>query len=228
MNDLELVVFDLGGTVIEDAGDVPAAFEAALESHGYSVSAAEISRYRGASKREVIRRIVGREEAPGEGVSERVYGTFQERLIELFTEHGVRPVEGVAGAMARFRDAGVRVAVTTGFDRRVTEGILGGLELREMLDAVVCGDDVPAGRPAPYMIFRAMELTAVTSVHQVANVGDTTNDLQAGYRAGVAANVGVLTGAHDRDRMQQAPHTHILASAALVPHALLPDEASDN
>ncbi len=27
-------------------------------------------------------------------------------------------------------------------------------------------------------------------------------------------------GAHDRDRLQQAPHTHILESAALVPEAL--------
>lgn len=30
MKDIELVVFDLGGTLIEDAGHVPAAFEAAI------------------------------------------------------------------------------------------------------------------------------------------------------------------------------------------------------
>ncbi len=77
-----------------------------------------------------------------------------------------------------------------------------------------------AGRPAPYMIFRALELTGVANVHRVAVVGDTTNDLQAGYRAGVAANIGVLTGAHDADRLQQAPHTHILDGTALVPDAL--------
>ncbi len=225
---MKLVVFDLGGTVIEDAGHVPAAFQAALESHGYSASAAEIFRFRGASKREVIRRIVGQGKDSDDGISARVYRTFQESLIELFGEHGVRPVEGVEQALARLREAGVRVAVTTGFDRRVTEEILGGLDLRETLDAVVCGDDVSAGRPAPYMIFRAMELTGVASVHQVANVGDTTNDLQAGYCAGVAANVGVLTGAHARDRLQQAPHTHILESAARVPDALaLDDDAGD-
>ncbi len=217
---LELVVFDLGGTLIEDAGHVPAAFQAGLEGHGFSVSAAELSRYRGASKREVIRRIVGGREDPGDGVAERVYGAFQERLIELFRSHGVRPVDGVDEALTRLRAAGVRAAVTTGFDRRVTGEILGGLELEALLDAVVCGDDVAAGRPAPYMIFRAMELTRTASVHRVANVGDTTNDLQAGYRAGVAANVGVLTGAHGRESLLEAPHTHILDSAARVPAAL--------
>ncbi len=227
MKNLRLVVFDLGGTVIEDAGHVPAAFQAALAAHGYSVSEAAIAGFRGASKREVIRRIVGEQEGPEDGVAERVYRTFQERLIGLFARHGVRPVEGVERALARLAGAGVKAAVTTGFDRRVTEEILGGLGLKQMLDAVVCGDDVSAGRPAPYMIFRAMELAGVPSVHQVANVGDTTNDLQAGFHAGVAANVGVLTGAHGRDRLLRAPHTHILDSAARVPEALARDEAAE-
>ncbi len=220
MKRLSLVVFDLGGTVIEDAGHVPVAFETALESHGYSVSDAEISRFRGASKREVIRRLVGERDGLGDGATVRVYRSFQESLIHLFRQHGAHPVAGVEQAMVDLRDAGVRVAVTTGFDRLVTDEVLGNLERKDVLDAVVCGDDVSAGRPAPYMIFRAMELTRVASVHQVANVGDTTNDLQAGYRAGVEANVGVLTGAHGKDRLMQAPHTHILESAALVPDAL--------
>ncbi|EGD56172.1 hypothetical protein SCNU_04926 [Gordonia neofelifaecis NRRL B-59395] len=35
-------------------------------------------------------------------------------------------------------------------------------------DAVITTDDVPAGRPAPYMIFRAMERCGVASVRGVA------------------------------------------------------------
>jgi phosphoglycolate phosphatase-like HAD superfamily hydrolase len=81
---------------------------------------------------------------------------------------------------------------------------------------VVCGDDVSQGRPAPYLIFRAMEATGARSVHQVAVVGDTTRDLQAGHNAGVRWNIGVLTGAHDRQTLQRAPHTHLLPSVAEV------------
>jgi phosphoglycolate phosphatase-like HAD superfamily hydrolase len=83
-----------------------------------------------------------------------------------------------------------------------------------MVDAVVCGDDVTLGRPAPYLIFRAMEATSTSSVHRVATVGDTTLDLQAGYNAGVRWNIGVLSGAHDRQSLEGAPHTHILPSVA--------------
>ncbi len=144
--DIKLAVFDLGGTIIEDVGHVPKAFEAALRSHGYSISATEISRWRGASKRETIRRIIGEREAIDSGVSERVYHTFQESLIDLLRKYGVRPVEGVERAFARLRDANVRVAATTGFDRLITEEVLGGLDLKEILDPVVCGDAVSAGR----------------------------------------------------------------------------------
>ncbi|MFZ1910218.1 MAG: HAD family hydrolase, partial [Burkholderiales bacterium] len=47
--------------------------------------------------------------------------------------------------------------------------------------------------------------------------GDTDNDLQAGANAGVGANLGVLSGAHDRARLEKAPHDALLASAALLP-----------
>ena len=223
MKNIKLVVFDVGGTIIEDVGHVPAAFEAALKSHGYSVAGTDLARWRGASKREVIRRIVGEEKGHDEA-SERIYRSFQESLAGLLREHGVRPVKGIEQAFARLHEAHVRVALTTGFDRLITEEVLRGFDREETLDAVVCSDDVSAGRPAPYMIFHAMELTGVTSVHEVANVGDTTNDLKAGYFSGIAANVGVLTGAHDKDQLLQAPHTHILESATLVPDALLSPE----
>ena len=73
------------------------------------------------------------------------------------------------------------------------------------------------GRPAPYLIFHAMEAAGVVDVRRVATVGDTTLDLEAGANAGVVWNVGVLSGAHDRASLEQAPHTHILTSVAALP-----------
>lgn len=82
----------------------------------------------------------------------------------------------------------------------------------KVVDAVVCGDEVRQGRPAPYLIFRAMELTGTTAVQEVVNVGDTVLDLEAGHNACVRWNVGVLSGAHDLELLERAPHTHILRS----------------
>ena len=88
------------------------------------------------------------------------------------------------------------------------------------VDAIVCGDEVPQGRPAPYLIFHCMEATGTISVGRVATVGDTALDLQAGHNAGVRFNVGVLTGAHRRDVLAAEPHTHLLASVADLPTLL--------
>lgn len=102
-----------------------------------------------------------------------------------------------------------------------TAAVLEAVRWTNTADAVICGDDVSRGRTAPYLIFLAMERTGVTSVHAVANVGDTALDLQAGFNAGVKLNIGVCSGAHSRDVLMAQPHTYVLDTVADVP-GLLP------
>lgn len=210
---IRLAVLDVGGTVIHDSADVPAVFMAALARHGLSATDAQLHTWRGAAKREVI----GRLAAGSKADPEQVYATFQRLLIASFAEHGVQPIDGVEQAIAALRASGVRVALTTGFDRKVADGLLARLGWTGKVDAVVCADEVAQGRPAPDMILRAMEKAGVSDAREVLCAGDTDNDLQAGARAGVGANLGVLSGAHDRMRLEKAPHDAILASAAELP-----------
>ncbi|WP_461031765.1 HAD hydrolase-like protein [Streptomyces mayteni] len=56
------------------------------------------------------------------------------------------------------------------------------------------------------------------SAAHIAVVGDTSNDLLAGTCAGAGIVAGVLTGAHRREQLRHAPHTHILDSVdGLIP-----------
>jgi phosphonatase-like hydrolase len=210
---IRLAVLDVGGTVIHDTADVPAVFKAALARHGLSATDVQLHAWRGAAKREVIARL----SAGSNADPERVYGGFQELLLASFGERGVKPIEGVEQAIAALRAADVRVALTTGFDRKVADGLLAQLGWSGKVDAVVCADEVAQGRPAPDMILRAMELTGIREPLEVLCAGDTDNDLHAGARAGVGANVGVLTGAHASARLEAAPHDAILASVAELP-----------
>ena len=211
-----LVVFELAGTTVHDGGEVAHAFTGALEAEGVAVSAAALARVRGASKRAAIRSFLP-DGAAGDRRAEAAYAAFRERLRVRLSQ-GARPVDGARETLEGLRAAGIRVALNTGFDREITGVLLDSLGWRDgVADAVVCGDDVAEGRPAPYMIFRAMELTRTASVHQVASVGDTTLDLLAGHHAGVRWNIGVLSGAHDAARLAQAPHTHLAASVAALP-----------
>ena len=171
---------------------------------------------RGAAKRQAILDLL----PPGadrERKAERVLASFREQLARLYRGK-VREIPGAAAVFGWLRRRGIRVALNTGFDRDTARMLLEALGWDgQTVDAVVCGDDVARGRPAPDMIRRCMELTGVASAESVANVGDTLLDLQAGHNAGTRWNIGVLSGAHERELMAAQPHTHLLASVAELP-----------
>jgi phosphonatase-like hydrolase len=147
-----------------------------------------------------------------------VYGDFRNALAARLRQATDLSIPGVTRAFQQLKAAGIRVALNSGFDRDILDLILGIVAWPDdLLDAIVCGDDVSEGRPAPLMIFRSMALTGVNDPRRVAVVGDTRLDLEAGFNAGAGYRIGVLGGAHNRATLEAAPHTHILSSAAAVP-----------
>ena len=221
--DVDLVAFDLGGTTVQDRGDVPAAFTAALDVHGLRVRDDALSRLRGRSKREALARLVMTHdaEAAPDAITARVeaiHTTFVEMLIDRFDREGVHPVAGAAETLRWLGARAIKIALTTGFERPVAQAILDRLHWAPPLfDALVCADEVAVGRPAPFLLFRAMERTRAVRARKVMAVGDTEADLLAAANAGVGYGVGVVTGAHSRDRLASRPHTVILDSVADLP-----------
>lgn len=207
-----LVIFDMAGTTVEDRGQVPAAFAETLAANGITLSPDEITRVRGASKREAIRRLL----PDGTNTDvDRVFAEFRKNLARTYAARGVNAIAGAAEVFNELRRRTVKVALTTGFDRDTALLLLSAVGwTRATVDVVVCGDDVAAGRPAPDMILLAMRLSGVTDPSRVANVGDTALDLESAARAGVKWNIGVLSGAHAKEALERAPHTHLLDSVA--------------
>jgi phosphonatase-like hydrolase len=220
-----LVIFDMAGTTVEDRDQVPAAFAATLAANGVTITADDITLVRGASKRQAIRNLLSPrlrgDATTGQAIEaevDRIYAEFRATLLSAYRNDGVRCVPGADGVIRDLRSRGVKVALTTGFDRDIATLLLSALGwTRHTIDAVVCGDDVSNGRPAPDLILLAMKLTGVEDPGRVANVGDTALDLESAARAGVRWNIGVLTGAHRRDALERAPHTHIIQSVTELP-----------
>ena len=143
---------------------------------------------------------------------------YRDCLARLFNAGGVKPVAGAADTFAWLRGRGIRIALNTGFDRLTTDLIIAAAGWKTgVADAIICGDDVALGRPAPYLIFHSMEATGVTSVREVMCVGDTVLDLQAGRNAGARVIVGVLSGAHTKEQLEKEPHTDLISSVAALP-----------
>ncbi len=222
MAPVALVVFDMAGTTIEDAGQVPEAFTSVLRSHGIEITDAQLVTLRGASKRDAIRHFVALDGGEMEARTDTIYGDFRAHLSALFRSGGVKPIAGAETTMAWLRGKGIKVALNTGFDRSIADLIVEALGWRASVDALVCGDDVANGRPAPDLIFKAMERTGIAAAAQVMAVGDTVLDLRAGRNAGAGWVVGVLSGAHTRAQLEKEPHDALIASVADVPDFIEP------
>jgi phosphonatase-like hydrolase len=223
MTAFELVVLDMAGTTIDEGQHVYRVLAETAIAHGASPSEEDIARWHGAAKHEALRALLTRDGTPpSDDVLATVVADFRSRLSAAYAENPPRPLPGVPQALAELRAAGIRVALSTGFDREIVDSLLTALGWQgdAVADTVVCGSDVAAGRPAPYMIFRAMERLGVTDVARVLVAGDTPRDLQSGTNAGAGAVVGVLSGASDADELAGYPHTHLLASVADLPELL--------
>jgi phosphonatase-like hydrolase len=219
---VRLIVLDVGGTIIQDRGDVPEVLQSSFAKHGIRVELDEIAKWRGASKREVVQHFVNKgfaEDVPRrDALSKLVYEDFTARAIEVY-----KTVPAIAGAETAFqtlRRNEFLLAATTGFGREIALSIFRRLGWERYFAAIITSDDVAQGRPSPFMIFHAMETARVSSVAEVVTVGDTPLDLQAGTNGGARGVVGVLSGASKRAQLDSEPHTNILGSVVELPDLL--------
>lgn len=221
---IKLVACDMAGTTIDEHGDVYVALARCVEETGVRTTPESVQEWMGADKVEAITALI---EAGGGTATppavEAAFTRFKELLVEFYDANPPVALDGVEDAFRELRRRGVKVALTTGFSRDVAGPLLERLgwsvEDDNLLDAVVCSDEVAAGRPAPHMIHRAMELTGVQDVRAVIAAGDTVNDLAAANNAGVTA-VGVLTGKLGREDLAVHPHHHILDGVKDIPSLL--------
>lgn len=233
---ISLAVFDMAGTTVDDGGAVYQALRRSVEETGARVSPSDLQTWMGTEKRAAIRALVtlgGKDPDTPSDLVDTVFDHFRGFLRESYAANPPTPIPGVPEAIEALRAQGVRVALTTGFSQDVARGILetlgwavanpviAGGTVGVRVDALVCGDEVAAGRPAPYMIHRAMERTETRSVAEVLVAGDTVVDVEAGVASGAAVTLGVLTGELSREAFAAVHATAIVGSVAEIPSLLV-------
>lgn len=212
---IRLAALDIAGTTVDDDGAVYRALADAVRAYGVEPSRRDVARWMGAGKRDALRALLTTEGSAGPtgATVDAAFLEFRRLLHQAYAERPPRPVDGVPDTLRRLRERGVKVALTTGFDREVVDAVLGAVGWDDdLLDAVVCVDDVRSGRPAPYLVFHAMESTGVDDVAAVLVAGDTPRDVESGLHAGAGLVVGVLTGEVGRDDLEAAGAHHVLDS----------------
>ncbi|MGI4738667.1 MAG: HAD family hydrolase [Janthinobacterium lividum] len=232
MDTPQLILFDMAGTTVRDEHEVEACFAQAAAATGLHASAARILAVQGQAKRAVFEQLwheqLGDTIAPAmlKRQVDHSYHVFREVLEAHYRTAAVVPTEGCLDLFAYLKSRGIRIALTTGFYREVTDLILRRLgwdahldaqhrgNTQSIIDLSIASDEVAEGRPAPLMIQRAMQVFGISDPRQVWNVGDTPSDLESGRRAGCARSLGLTNGTHTRAQLAQHPHDGLLASLA--------------
>ena len=222
MGPFQLVVFDMAGTTIEDRGGV--VLSCLLETvHTYELPGTpqELNALMGMNKREVFGALAARlyptDDRRAAQVAEEALANFIDRMRRAYESH-LTLIPGTQETFAFLRARGIKIALDTGFDAKVGKLVMERLNwLGSLVDLAVYSSDVTRGRPAPYMIFRAMERLGVLNVRQVMKIGDTPADLESGVNAGCGEVIGVLSGAHTATTLGAYPHTRLIPSIADLP-----------
>lgn len=225
---IELVVFDIAGTTVADNGNINEVFRTSFENAGITnVDPTDVNRLMGYRKKEAIRRIVAQYK-PGmendEALVEAIHEDFCNRMIGYYETTGdLRPLPFAENVFNELRSNDIKVALNTGFTRSITAPVLRrlGWDHSPLVQEVICSDEVPQGRPHPFMIEELMRRLGVVAAVNVAKVGDTTVDIQEGQNAGCGVVIAVTTGACTREELMTCQPDYIIGSLDLVPSLIL-------
>jgi phosphonoacetaldehyde hydrolase len=206
MKNPPLVVFDWAGTLIDHGCRAPLiAFLEAFHQAGIPLDEATARRPMGTNKRDHIHEILtypevresvlrARNIPPDEALVNQLYGSFSKHLLTTLPQHAA-PIQGAAECLKWLASQGIPVASTTGYTRSMMQAILPLAHLSGITPRfVVCADEVPAGRPAPWACFRIAETLGIFPLHRAIKIGDTPADIAEGLNANMISLGVSLSG----------------------------------
>jgi phosphonoacetaldehyde hydrolase len=191
------VFLDWAGTVVDHGSVAPVkALEDIFAEAGVPVERPTVRRYMGLAKKDHIRRILEQPEvaadwrarygaSPEEGDVARLYARFEPRMMETLDGYS-EVIAGAAKTVATLRGKGIKIAGTTGYTRPMLERLEQlAAEQGYRTDKSLAPEDVGAGRPFPWMIFKLAIDLRIYPLSSCVKIGDTAADIEEGSNAGM-------------------------------------------
>jgi 2-phosphoglycolate phosphatase len=209
------VLFDLDGTLLDSAPDLYAALVAQCTEEGvapppYAPVREVVSR----GARAVLRcAFAERGEAALEALTPRYLQLYQDVMAQQ-----TQAFDGVDDLLARIEAHGLRWGIVTNKAAFLTDELVSRIGWASRASAVVSGDTLPVKKPDPAPVLLACELAGVEPAHCLF-VGDDRRDIQAGAAAGlytVAVSWGYLDGGDPHTWGGDAVLDHPAELAALL------------
>ncbi len=221
---IKLVIFDIAGTTVVDSGNINEAFKNAFSNAGYNVNPADIDKVMGYRKTDAIRIILNNynnnQIDSNSYLTDIIHNDFTNGMVKFYEEDDdLKPMPFAEEVFTNLQNRGIKVALNTGFTKVITSTILDklGWHNSALINAVICSDEVPEGRPHSFMIKELSRQLNVNDAFDVAKVGDTKVDIEEGRNAGCGLVIAVTTGAFTRSQLEPYHPDHIIDSLQQLP-----------
>lgn len=216
MHNIELAVFDMAGTVVNEDNVVYKTLQKAINKKGYELTLDFVLEHgAGKEKHQAIKDTLAAIEKDSKSEpSEPIFEDFKKMLDDAYDTLEVTSFNGVKNLLANLKAQRIKIALNTGYNSKIANLLLQKMNWKkgEQYDALVTADDVSQGRPDPAMILKAMDVLAVTDASKVLKAGDSIIDIEEGKNANCGVTIGVTTGAHTKVQLQSANPTYVLNS----------------
>jgi len=181
--DVDAVLFDLDGTLLDTIDDLHEAANRMLAELGRPLRTRdEIRTFVGKGIPKLVERCLADPEGSGAAL---------DAAVEVFRMHyrqtnGLRAnaYDTVRETLDALKAGGLVMGVVTNKAQDFTLPLLASTGLSDYFATVVCGDMLPNKKPAPDMLLHACEALSVRA-DRVLMVGDSANDAQCAQAAGV-------------------------------------------
>ncbi len=194
---LQAAIFDWAGTTVDYGCLAPAAvFIEVFKRQGVEIRIEEAREPMGAHKMDHIRAVAqmpavskrwqaANGKPPTEADVEAMFEDFVPRQVKCIAEYADM-IPGALETVAALRKRGLKIGSTTGYVREMMEVLVPEAKKRGYEpDSIVCGSDVPYGRPHPWMCFANAQNLGVFPMQAIVKVGDTLSDIAEGLNAGM-------------------------------------------
>ncbi|HKA02546.1 MAG TPA: HAD-IA family hydrolase [Candidatus Solibacter sp.] len=213
---MDLLIFDLDGTLIDSKLDLAHAVNATRSHMGMTPLEHErVYSYVGNGAPVLIRR------ALGEAATEAQVQEALEFFLEYYREHYLDYTTlypGVRESLDRLRDAGKRMAVLTNKPVRISKAILDGLAVGAHFFQVYGGNSFDFKKPHPIGVETLMREAGVTP-DRTLMIGDSSVDVQTAINAGIKS-CGVTYGFQPETLADPKPDRLVNRMEDIVPWVL--------
>lgn len=206
---LDLVVFDLDGTLVDSLPDIADALNHGLAAHGLAPLSIEVvGTLVGDGIVALARRALeAQPDAPSLGAEELAHTVWEHYLQNPCVK--TRPYPQIPGVLTTLQERGIPLAVVTNKPGNVARPLLGALNLLETFTDVVGDGDGFARKPDPAVLLHLMARHKARP-EATLMVGDGIPDVQVAKAAGCVA-VAALWGYTARAKLlEQRPNNALL------------------